>query len=273
MSSGASTPSALNSLVQVLDVSAHARHDVGVEDGGDRPLVLAEHRQHLGGQRQLGVGQALQHQLTRAALVCGIGVGVVQGHGDGVDALRPEARRRRPHGILVEGRQDRAVECGAAGDFVDALGGHRAFRLDPDVGVGHAVHAVTPDFQNVLEPFGHQHADGRALALQYGVGGDGGAVEDAADLGIGYTILFEYAGYACDKAAGRVVGCGGRLVQPNLAGGEIQQDNVGEGSADVYREGVVIHRHSPSARAPCRERQSPRPRCSSSPASRVLAAR
>ena len=48
--------------VQVFDVVADPRHDVGVEDGGYRPLVLPEDRQHLGGQRQVGLGELFQHQ-------------------------------------------------------------------------------------------------------------------------------------------------------------------------------------------------------------------
>ena len=42
-------------------------------------------------------------------------------------------RRRRTHGLFVEGLQYRTVESGAFGDFQDALRRHRAFRLDPDV--------------------------------------------------------------------------------------------------------------------------------------------
>ena len=34
--------------VQILDVVADPRHDVGVEDGGYRPLVLPEDGEHFG---------------------------------------------------------------------------------------------------------------------------------------------------------------------------------------------------------------------------------
>ena len=219
------------------------------------------------------VGEHFHHQFPRSALVGGVRVRVRQGDRYGLDPFRPKARSRRSDRVFVEGRNDGSVECGALRNLKDTLRGHRAFRLDPDVRVGHPVHAVPSNLQHVLEPLGHQHSNGRALALQNSIGGYCGAVEDAPNLGIRHAVRVEYAGDAGDEAPGRVVGRGGGLVQPELAGGQIQQHDVGESSSHVDCQGVVIHVCPPSAQAPSPTRLSPRPKCRNTPASPPRAAR
>ena len=216
--------------VQVFDVVADPRHDVGVEDGGYRPFVFTEDRQDFGGQRQVGLGEFVLKEFPNPDLVRGIGVGMGQGDGNGLDPLIAEARRRSAHRIFVKSVDDGAVEGGPFRYFEDALRWHRAFRLDPYVRVGQAGHAVASDFEDVLEPLGYQHPDGRSLALEDSVGGYGGAVEQAAHLRVGHAAFVQYPGYACYETPRWIIRGGGSLEQPEIAGRKVQKDYVGEGS-------------------------------------------
>ena len=226
---------------QVLDVIADAGHYVGVQHRGNRPLVFPEDWEHFGRQGQVRLRELLQDQFPHPEFVGRVSVGMGQGNGDGLDSFVAEMLCRRTYRVFVERGNDSAVKGGAFLDFKDALRGHGAFRLHPDVGVGQAGHAVASDFQNVLESVGYQYSDGCTLALEDGVGGDGGAVKDVTNLRVGHAIGAENLADAGDEATGWVIGSGGSLEQLETAGGEVQEDNVGEGSPHVYSQGVVVH--------------------------------
>ena len=159
------------------------------------------------------VGELLQNQFPSPEFVGGVRVRMGQGDGNGLDPFVTKMRCRRSHRVFVEGGEDSAVEGGAFRKFKDEFRGYRAFRFDPDMGVGHPGHAVSPDFQDIFEPLGYQHPDGCAFALQNSVGGYGGAVEDATNLRVGHAPRAEYLREAGNEAPRRVVGSGWRLEQ------------------------------------------------------------
>ena len=164
-----------------------------------------------------------------------------QRHRDGLDPLFPEVLRSGNYRTLVEGGDDGAVVSCALRYLQDAFRGYGALRFHPDVWVGQPGHAVAPDFQDVLEPLGYQDPDRCALALQDGVGGNCGPVENAPDLGVCDPICSENLGQARDKTPRRVVRGGGSLQQLQFAVVQVQQDNVGECSAHVDCQGIVVH--------------------------------
>ena len=171
--------------VEALHVGGDDRHDRGVEDGGHAALVLAEDRQHLARQRQQRAGDLLGEDLGDAALVGGVGVAVQQHDGDGADALRLDGAGGVAHGGLVEGRELAPVRPDAAGDLEDVLGRHGALGLHPGEQAGAARHVLAADLQHVLEAGRGDERGAGALALEDQVGGDGGAVQDAGDVGAG----------------------------------------------------------------------------------------
>ena len=67
--------------------------------------------------------------------------------------------------------------------FKYTLGGDRTLRLDPDMIAYQAWHPLPCYLQDVFEPFGNNQAYGGALALQDGIGGYSGAVENTAQAG------------------------------------------------------------------------------------------
>ena len=117
----------------------------------------------------------LQHRL-----VDGIGEGVQQADGDRLDLLGQQGI----DGALGVGRIERALDLAA---MVDALVDDLAqVALDQRRGLGPADvvelgHAERADLQHVAEALGGDQADARALVLEDGVGGDGGAVADLVD--------------------------------------------------------------------------------------------
>jgi hypothetical protein len=172
-----SDPSGAQLLHQARDVAADERLHVGVEDGAHRPLELAEHRQHLAGQRHGAARVLLTEQRGGAPLVRGVGVAVQEAHGDRAHAGLAQPAGRRAHAGLVEGRELLALDGDAAVDLEDQLGGHRPRRLHPREHVGAAGDVVAADLEHVAEAGGGEQARGRALALEDRVGGGRRAVQ------------------------------------------------------------------------------------------------
>ena len=100
--------------IQPRHVGRHHRHDAGVEDGRHAALVLAEHGQHLAGQRDQRVRHLLGEDGGDAALVRGVGVAVQQHDGDRADALLADRRSppRAPRPRRAAAARARRGRCG-----------------------------------------------------------------------------------------------------------------------------------------------------------------
>ena len=94
------------------------------------------------------------------------------------------------------------------------------------------------DVEDVAEALGRDQADGGALVRECDVGRDGRAVQEVVDLRQLHAALLAEAIDALDDAAGRIVGRGRDLVDGDLAGFLVHEDQVGEGAADVYSDAL-----------------------------------
>ena len=185
-------------------------------------------------------GSARGQDLGRAPLVRRIGVAVQEADGDALDALRLQGVGKRRHRGLVE-RQPHA----ALG--VDALGHGEAERarhqrlglLDEDVVLLEAV--LLRHLDRIAEALGGDQCGLRALALDDGVGGEGRAVHDQADLAGLDLGKLQRAQHAVEHAVlGR--GLGGQHLGRKARLGRLQHD-VGEGPADIDRKADGFRRN------------------------------
>ena len=166
-------------LVDLADVAAHLRPDIGV--GGDRraALELAVFLRQLVRRRDEHAGMALAQKLLGARLVRAVGVAVEEHDRDGFDAE------------LVELVAERGEPASSSGVTTSPSASTRSLHLEAQrpldqrhvlleiqiVGVGPVDAADLVDVAEALG--GHQRGLG-AGALQDGVDGDGRAVQEQA---------------------------------------------------------------------------------------------
>ena len=166
---------------QTVQIGAHDGDQQGVQHSGAGALVLADFRADLAGQRHGQAGPGRREPVAEALFVGGVGVGVQQADRDAFGPARVQPGEQGGNGGLVQGAFDRAVGADPFGHTEAAIAG------DQDgggIGVQPVEFAagVAGDLQHVLEPRrGDEGAAGQG-AFQHGVGGDGGAVQQQADL-------------------------------------------------------------------------------------------
>ena len=245
-------------LVEGVQVAHHLRADAGVDHGGGAALVLADDRHHLMGERHpleacprilesgacprmTGSGTAPPAQHLGAAALVGAVLEAVQ-----------QADRDRLHPLGAE-RLDRGVEIGlvqrldlhaprihAPADRQAQVARHQHRRIRGAVVEGVRPEAA-PRFEEVPEAAGDEHPDPRPAALQHGVGGDGGAVQEQR------AVREQMLDARRERARGvlhhvehAAAGIGGhrRHLEDVEAPGAVHQHHVGEGTADVDGDAV-----------------------------------
>ncbi len=204
---------------------------VGVHHRGRGPLVflhLGEHgvrRAH----RELRAGGA--HDLLGALLVRRVAVAVDEADGERLDPRRLELPRRLAHVGLVERLDDRAVSGDALAHLQPVAARDQRPRFCPGE-VEHVGHADAPDLQNVAEAARGDQPGRRAGALQDGVGGDRGAVQNLADHARVDRQLGEQAAQPVDDGDAGVRRAGRDLALMQHAVRRHQHD-IGERAADI----------------------------------------
>ena len=222
----------LHALLQAGEVAPHHRHQQCIQHGGRAALVFADLRTHLGGQaerqvRELGADAPGQQRLMRR-----VDMGVEQADRHRLGLQRTQPLQHRRHRGLVQRRLHAAVAAQPFRHAEAPVARHQRglhLLLQPvDVAAG-----VAADLQHVLEARrGQQHA-AREAPLQHRVGGDGGAVQQQADVGEGEAVAFRRRLDACHQADGGVLrrGRGLEAVQP--AAPLVEDLQVGEGASDI----------------------------------------
>jgi hypothetical protein len=234
----------------VLHVAGHLRLDVPVGDGGERPLVLAQLGQDVGGERHRDAGQHLGRDRADPLLVRGVGEGVDQRDGEGLHAPAGQPLQLLPDVVLVERAHHRAVAGDPLVDLDGVLQVGQRLGFGPDDPAGQSAgHERACDLQHLPEAPGGEQPDGGALALEDGVGRNRGAVQHLGDLahrdaGVGADLL---------DAVQHPDGLVGRrrrgLGPPGGPAALVDEQDVGEGASDVDSE-PVTHADS-SSRAAC----------------------
>ena len=231
---------------KALEVRRNLGANEGVEGDGREALVLAIERDYLAGDREECLGILLADDLANTLLVRVVEVRVQETDRDRLDASALEEEHLATHGVFVERRDDLAVGRG------DALGHDAAMaaldqrtRLPRQVLLEREVERllVARNVENVAEAFGRDHADLGALVGQRDVGSDRGAMQQVVDLGQLHAGLSAEACDAFDHAASRVVWRRRNLIDGDLAGLLVNEDEIGECTADV--DSNALHVNAP----------------------------
>ena len=216
-------------------VAADERADVGVEHGRAEALVLPELGQDLLGGADEPAGQPLAREARRRPLVERVRVAVQEADHGGARSAAIGGRRDPGRGLDHVGRlertQHRAVEGHPLVHFQHALPGHERGGLErPDVVEDRPVRAR--DLQRVAEPPGRDDPDRGTLALEDGVGPDGGPVHEPLrrrqrDLELGERV---------QEALRGVTGIRRRFPHPEDLRRLIVDHDVGEGATHVHAD-------------------------------------
>ena len=107
-------------------------------------------------------------------------------------------------------------------------------------------HAQGADFQHIAKALGGDQTGPGSTQLKDGIGGDGRAMNDLIHVGRTRAGFPEDLDNALDYRQGVVLVGGGDLSRVPLSRG-IQENNIGEGSADIHAHPVSAHRSHPLA--------------------------
>ncbi len=119
-----------------------------------------------------------------------------------------------------------------------------------DLEVVHVVAMLVANEQRVAETLRRDQPGPTGLALDEGIGDEGGGVHDRSrDLGRGDPGLRQQLGHSCAHAVEGCSRCGQRLVDDHAAALPVEEDHVGEGAADVDGQSPVRHQAPPSIRS------------------------
>ena len=166
----------LERSLELGEVAADDRLQIGVERRRRRALELAYLGQDLGGDRDVLVGPEPADDARGRCLVLGAGVGVDEADGYGLRAPLDELPRRGLHIPLRQGNEEAAVGEDPLVDLEPqvAIDNRPEVPLEPP---GHWPVAAA-HLNNVAEALGRHEADARALPLEKRVGASCRAVHD-----------------------------------------------------------------------------------------------
>ena len=184
-------------------------------------------------------GRAPLDDRLDALLVDGVGPGVEQAHRQRLDALREQPVERALDVGLVERLLHRAASVDPLAHLHPQAALDQGGRLLPGE-VVQTRHAQAPDLEDVAEaPRGDQPGPG-AAQLEQRVGGDGGAVQHLDHVATAEPGLVEHLAQPVDDGARVVVDAGRHLLDVQASVG-VEEDDVGEGAADVDRDAEAAH--------------------------------
>jgi hypothetical protein len=180
------------------------------------PLVFAILGQHGMTQCDVVVGPGLPRNLAGAALVRRVAVAVQEVDGQGFAARIQQLPQSPTHCVLVQRHQDLPVGVHALRDLQAQLPRYQRHEAAGEA-VGRGPGA-TPQFQHVAEACRGDQANAREAALQQGVGGGGGTVDQGVDAVQGQPGAFQRR----QHAACLVVRRGRNLGHADLTRGVIE---------------------------------------------------
>ena len=218
-----------------VDIAAQDRREIGIRDRGVAAPDKFDHWACLVAGRNLGEAD-LACQLRNPHLVIRHPVAMHQDNGDGPDAVIERRLKARTKPVEIERNQYLVLRIDPFGDLLDTLIQHLR---QGDLAVEQPRPRLIGDAELVTEPFGNDKERAVALALEQGVGGDGGAHLDGVDPGFGDRLAAVDAKQVTNALQGGIlIGFGifrKQLVRMQLA---IRRaaDNVGECAAAIDPE-------------------------------------
>ena len=234
----AAEPPGTQLALQLRDIAAHQRLHVGIRAGRVAALVFPQLRHHVGRNRHGDIGERGAHDRGGFAFVRRISVGVEEADRDRLDALRHQPLRHGAYVLGVERRQHVAVAIHPFANFQAMAARHqRIGELQEQI--VDVVALLGSHLQNVAEAACGDQAEARAAALDQRIRHQRCAVHDIADVGQCHASSLEQFSQSLQRAYRWILRRCQALVQPDFRTFRIQQDEIGESSADVETNTVA----------------------------------
>jgi hypothetical protein len=164
---------------------------------------------------------------------------VEEADGDGLHAPAGQVRDLSPRLVEVERHEDPAVAARPLAELPAPVPRYEGLG-EAEEEIVDVVALLDPHLERVPESPGGQEPQVGAVALDDGVGDEGGAVDEEADLAEGdpgRPAQLAEPGQRSDRG---VLGRGEGLVDAKAACPRVEQDEVGERSADVEADAVAL---------------------------------
>ena len=227
---------------EAREVVGEDRLHAGVDRGGGAAFVFAELGEDLVAGGDVVVGPQRLHDPLRPPFVFGVAIGVEEVDHHRLASAREQLARRRRHRVLVERRHHFPAGVHALGHLQAQLAGDE--RLEPSGEPIGLRPGAAAELQHVPEAAGGDQSGDRELAFQQRVGGGGGAVHQQVQRRQVDPGLLQ-----CIQHPERLVGGGGRdLGEAHVVRLPVQEQEVGEGAADVDRDAPRGRREGGCAR-------------------------
>jgi hypothetical protein len=223
---GAGEVFARQGTVQLAEIAADDRLQIGIQRSGGGALELADFRQDLRGTGDMRVRPEGACRRQRRALVRGIGIGVDENDGQRFGARFAQCLCGRAYLVRLDRRAYGAVGQGALGHFQTQVPIDHRNEIAPQAP---GLPPVPPaHFQNIAEPGRGDQANTRTLAFEQRIGADGRAVHDGPQM-FGRAECLQ----AGEKPHRLVAAVGRRLADGKPSCGLIEVEEIREGSADI----------------------------------------
>ena len=235
-------PARLQLGLQALEVAAHDRRRVRVDDRGRRALVLAPLARDAMRQRDGHAVELLAQDRLGGELVLGVDVGEQEGDGDRAEALVARAASRGAERVGIERLELLARVVQPPADLDDVRARQQRPRL-AEVDVVEPRPVAAGDVVDVAGTARGEQHHALPAALQERVEALGRAVDGEGDVARRGDHLLE----AGEDALGQVVRRRRRLARRVAPGLLVIGHDVGERAADVHRDAVAAHGIVPPA--------------------------
>ena len=166
---------------------------------------------------------------------------------DRLDAGGRQFARLAANLVLVDGHDGVAVAADALVDLAaQAARRQRLGELEEQIVL--VVALLFPHLEGVAESPGGQQRQLGAAALDNGVGHQRRSVNQVADVGEREPRFRQQGLEAFERPNRRVIGRGQALVDAHRAGISVDEDEIGEGAADIQADAIAI-RHTGHVRS------------------------
>ena len=228
--------------VELADVGGHERLHVGVCGGGRGAFVLVDLRVHVARNRHRQARELGPDEIPDRTLVDRVLVGMQEADRERLYPVFHQLANLPSHGVRIERLEHRPVAAHPLRDLAAvAARGQRLWKRQEEI--VDVVALLRPHLQDVPEAASRQQPEPRAVALDDGVGHEGGAVHDVADVLEFYSGRRQQIAHPRKRTDRGILRRRQALVQVQPALLAVHQDEVGEGTADVEADAIPCRFH------------------------------
>ena len=224
-------------VLQAGDIAVHEGLDVRVRGRRRAPLVLAQLRHHLAGERHRKLGEFTRQKILDRPLVGRVLVRVKEADGQCFHLARDQVGDRAAHLVEVDRHADRAVSGHPLVDLATEVPGHQGLgELQKEI--VDVVALLDSHLERVAEAPCREKRKPGARPLDDGVGDQRRPVDELTNLRQRESGGAKQLVQSHQCADGRIFGRRQALVDPDSPAHRVQQHEVSERSPDVHADPI-----------------------------------